>query len=287
MTVIERYLAELGDALSVRGVARRRFLRECRDHLIDAAAVVGEEAAVRAFGPASEIAGAFDLEAGARLAGRSTVLSVVGVLATGGSTLALIDMASPGATAPGLLAVSFFVCAQVAAVATMVALLQALVLRRSAMMPAELLLLSRRNGCALVAAGLTMLSAGVALPGRGSAALLMAGPLGATLASVAVLRARRFARRLDRTARLIDRPPLGDLATLLGATPPALADGRLLTLTTVGAAAAAFFWAHGDGTTSTGALGAAGIEGAAVVVCFIAFGPALGLRRRGSGAPSG
>ena len=48
VTPAERYLAELGAALHVRGAARRRFLRECRDHLADAAAERGEEAAVRA-----------------------------------------------------------------------------------------------------------------------------------------------------------------------------------------------------------------------------------------------
>jgi len=38
-----RYLAELDDALRVRGRARRRFLRECADHLADAAAALDIE----------------------------------------------------------------------------------------------------------------------------------------------------------------------------------------------------------------------------------------------------
>ena len=36
--MIDRYMDELAAALSVRGAVRRRFLRECRDHLDDAAA---------------------------------------------------------------------------------------------------------------------------------------------------------------------------------------------------------------------------------------------------------
>jgi hypothetical protein len=62
VSAVERYLAELGAALHVRGGERRRFLRECGDHLADAAAERGEEAAVRAFGPPPEIAAAFDAE---------------------------------------------------------------------------------------------------------------------------------------------------------------------------------------------------------------------------------
>ena len=68
---------------------------------------------------------------------RATFATVAGVLATGGSTLALIHAATPGATAPVAWAVAFFVAAQVAAVAAGLALLQALVLRRSTMPPAD------------------------------------------------------------------------------------------------------------------------------------------------------
>ena len=97
---IDRYLLELGGALHVRGAARRRFLRECRDHLADAAAERGSDEAVRAFGPPSEVAAAFDAEVAARRGVRSTFVTVAGVLATGGSTLALIHATSANATAP-------------------------------------------------------------------------------------------------------------------------------------------------------------------------------------------
>src|SRR6185503_4588013 len=120
------YLTELSAALRVRGGARRRFLRECRDHLTDAAAERGEEDAVRAFGPPAEIAAAFDAEVAARRGVRATFATAAGVLATGGSTLALIHASAPGATAPVGWTIAFFVGAQVAAVAAGLALVQAL-----------------------------------------------------------------------------------------------------------------------------------------------------------------
>ena len=212
---VERYVTELGAALHVRGAVRRRFLRECRDHLADAAAERGEEAAVRAFGPAAEIAAAFDAEIASRRGVRSTFATAAGVLATGGSTLALIHASSPGATRP---------CGGRSPSSSLrslppwqrgLALVQALVLRRSTMAAADVTLLARRNGCALVAAGVTMFSAGAAVPGRGSAVLLLAGPVLVCVALVAVLRARTLARRLEGAGAPAVRPPLEDLGRLI------------------------------------------------------------------------
>ncbi len=277
---IDRYLLDLGGALHVRGAARRRFLRECRDHLADAAAERGPDEAVRAFGPASEVAAAFDAEVAARRGVRSTFVTVAGVLATGGSTLALIHAASAGATAAVVWAVAFFVAAQVAGVAAGLALVQALVLRRSAMAPADIVLLARRNGCALVAAGVTMFSAGAALPGHGSAVLLLAGPALVGIALVAVLRARSLARRLDRSGTPAVRPPLTDLGRLVRLPVAPLDSRRLLLFTTCAAAAAAFLRDRIErGTVSEGFVAAA-IEAMAVVACFLVLGPALGLFRR-------
>ena len=84
---------------------------------------------MRAFGPPAEIAAAFDAEIAARRGVRSTFATAAGVLATGGSTLALIHAASANATAPVWWAIAFFVGAQVAGVALGLALVQALVLR--------------------------------------------------------------------------------------------------------------------------------------------------------------
>lgn len=280
MRTIDEYLAELADALHVRGAVRRRFLRECRDHLADAAAERGEREAVRAFGPPPEIAAAFDTEVAARRGVRSTFATAAAVLATGGSTLALIHAATANATAPAWWAIAFFVAAQVAAVATGLALVQALVLRRSTMAPAEVVLLARRNGCALVAAGVTMFSAGAAVPGRGSAVVLLAGPVLACVALGAVLRARALAHRLDGAGALAVRPPLEDLRRLSRLPVPLLDARRLLLLTACVAAAAAFVRDRVEHGTLGEAFALAGIEGIAVVACYFVLGPTLGLWRR-------
>ncbi|WP_279538208.1 hypothetical protein [Allobranchiibius sp. CTAmp26] len=41
MTAVDDYLDELRRLLQVRGAMRRRLLKECRDHLVDSAAVDG------------------------------------------------------------------------------------------------------------------------------------------------------------------------------------------------------------------------------------------------------
>ena len=283
---VERYMAELDAALHVRGTPRRRFLRECCDHLADAAAERGEEPAVRAFGTPSEIAAAFDAEVAAGRGVRSTFVTVAGVLATGGSTLALIHASSTNTTAPAFWAVVFFVAAQLAAVTVGLALVQALLLRRSTMPPAEVMLLARRNCCALLTAGVTMFSAGAAQPGQGSAVLILAGPALVCVATVAVLRARSLARRLDGSRALAVRPPLHDLGRLTGLPLPFIDARRLLVVTTCVAAAAAFVRDRAEHATLSDAFVTAGIEGMAVVACFLVLGPPLGLCRR-SAWPAG
>jgi hypothetical protein len=277
---VEQYLSELRGALAVRGAQRRRFLAECRDHLVDAAAERGPEEAVRAFGPPVEVAAAYDAEVASGRGVRSTFATACGVLATGASTLALIGAASTGATAPVAWAVVFFVAAQLAAVAAGLALVQALVLRRRSMLPAQVALLARRNGCALVAAGVTLFSAGAALPGRGSGALILAGPALLCAAAVSVLRARALARRVGGGGAFPARPPLEDLGRLLRLPVPALDDRRLLLLTTCAAAAAAFVRDRAEQGAVSDALVSAGVEGLAVVGCFLVLGRFLGLRRR-------
>ena len=280
MSAVDDCLAELRAALRVRGAVRRRFLRECRDHLIDAAAERGSEQAVRAFGQPSEIAAEFDAEVATARGLRSTLASAAGVVATGGSTLALIHAAAPHAKAPTWAVVAFFVAAQLAAVAGGLAVVQALVLRRSTMSPADLLLLSRRNACALVAAGLTMFAAGAAAPGRGSAVALLAGPVLACVAMVGVLRARSLARRLDRSGSLAVREPLEDLGRLIRLPLPSMDPSRLLLVTASVAAAAAFVRDRAEHATAGQAVIAAAVEVTAVVGCFLLLGRPLGLWRR-------
>jgi uncharacterized membrane protein len=278
MRTIEEYLTELEAALRVRGAVRRRFLRECRDHLADAAADRGASQALRDFGPPSEIAAEFDTEVAARRGVRSTAVSVAAVLATGGSTLELIHAATTDGAAPAWAVVGFFVAAQIAAVAAGLALVQALVLRRSAMSPAELVLLSRRNTCALLAAGVTMFCAGAAAPGHASAAALLAGPALAAFAIVRVFRARSLARRLDGSGVLAVRLPLEDIARLTRLPLPQVDNRHLVPAVASLAAAAAFVRDRAEHASAGAALIAAGVEAAAVVACFLMLGPALGIR---------
>jgi len=272
-------MADLRVALQVRGSARRRFLRECCDHLNHAADERGPAAAVSAFGPAAEIAAAFDAEVAARRGVRATCITVAGVVATGGSTLALIQASSADATAPALWVIAFFISAQVAAVAAGLAIVQALVLRHGTMASADVALLARRDACALVAAGLAMFSAGAAVPGRGSAVVLLAGPLVVGVAAVSVLRTRSLARRLDGTGPWVVRPPLDDVSRATGVSIRVLAPRRLLLITTPVAAAAAFTRDVVEHAQLSQALATAGIEAVAVVACFLLLGPALGLWR--------
>jgi hypothetical protein len=278
---IEAYLAELRAALRVRGAARRRFLAECRDHLADAAAERGEPAAVEAFGPAAAVAAAFDAEIAATRGVRSTWLSAAGVIATAGSTLALIHAASPAAAAPALWTAVFFIAAQLAGVAIALAFLQALVVRRDGAAPAELMLLARRNACALVASGVTMLAAGAAVPGKGSAPLLLAGPVLAIAAFGSIVRARMLTRRLEGARARVVHGPLADLAGLTGLPLGSIGALELLAPTVALAAVAAFVRDLADEqATVNGALLTGAIEGAAVVACLLAFGRALGLLSR-------
>jgi hypothetical protein len=274
---IEIYLNELASALQVRGAPRRRFVRECHDHLLDAAAEHGEDSAVQSFGPPIEVAAAFDAEVATRRGLRATYATAAAVLATGGSTLVLINAASSAATAATVWAIVFFVAAQVAGLAMALAIVQALAHRRETLPPAGAVLLARRNAGALAAAALTMFAAGAAVPGNASPVLLMAGPVLACVAAVAVLRARSLARRLDGSRMRVASAPLADLRQLVGLPVPSLDPVRLLVLTMGVAAAVAFVRDLAEHATVSGALVTAGIEAAAVVVGFVALGRALGL----------
>jgi uncharacterized membrane protein len=280
VSAVDVYLRELGAVLHVRGRARRRFLQECREHLAESALERGEHAAVDAFGSPVEIAAAFDAEVAGRRAVHATFATAVGVLATGASTLALIHAAAANATAPAGWAIAFFVAAQLAGVAAGLALVQALVLRRSVMPAAQSALLARRNGYALVAAAVTMFSAGAAMPGHGSPVLLLAGPALAGIALIAVLRARSLARKLDGAGALVVRSPLKDLGQLTRLPLAAIDIRAALAATTCLAAVAAFLRDRGEQASVSQAMFTAGIEGLAVVGCFVIFGPPLGLWRR-------
>jgi len=279
-TAIERYLGEVDKALNVRGVSRRRFLKEIRDHLIDASAERGSGRAIRDFGRPQEIAAAFDAEIAIQRGTRSTVATTIGVLTTGGSTLFLINASSAGASAPTGWAIVFFLSAQFAAVAVTLALIQTFVAHRTQMTPADAALLARRNTCALAAAGIAMFSAGAALPGQGSAGFLLAGPALAAVAGILVLRARSFARKLDGSRTRAIRPPLNDLATFIPLPLTSVDAYRFYFFTICIAAVAAFVWDRGEQATIAQALVIAGVEAASIAGCFALLGRTLGLSHR-------
>ncbi len=276
--MIDAYLDELERALHMRGVKRRRVLAECRDHLLDAAAERGEAEAVRAFGSARALAAELDTEVATRRGLRATALTLLGVLATGGSTLVLINGAQPGAQATALSAVVFFIAAQLTATAAALAALQALVQRHESIGPDALALLARRNLTALAGAGVTMFAAGAAVPGSASAPALLAGPVLVCGALVAVLRARRLTRRLDGSRVAATRPPLDDLARLLRTSLPRVRTAHLLIAVAGVAATGAFLRDTAEHATASGAATTAAVEALAVIACFAVFGRELGLR---------
>jgi len=142
----------------------------------------------------------------------------------------------------------------------------------------DVLLLARRNACALLAAGLTLFAAGAALPGHGAAAAILAGPLLVCVALGAVARSRALARRLEGATGRAVRPPLDDLAALAGLRAPALGAGRQLAIVTGVAVAAALLREHAEHDAVGPALAIATVEALAVLACFAVLGRVLGLR---------
>lgn len=278
MSAVEEYLRELDGQLRVRGRARRRLLAECRDHLQDASAVHGEREAVDRFGAAAELAASFDAEIAARRANRATIACLGAVLALAGSTLALLHAADANASGTVLWAVVFFGSAQAAGVSALLAALQAAASRNRPTTPSDVALLCRRNAYALGFAALTLVSAGGAVPGHASAAVLLAGPAAAAVAGLLVLRARALARHRDSSGERVLRSPVADLTAVLRLPGADVSPARLLVPSTAIMAIGAFFWGRGEQGTVGTALTAAAIEAALIIVGFVAFGPALGLR---------
>lgn len=284
MSGIDEYLHQLQRLLHVRGRSRRRLITECRDHLQDASEQYGPEEALHRFGAAQEVAASMNTDVAGHRAQRDTVATILCVVAVGGSTLALLNASDVGAIAPVGWAIIFFAAAQVAGVCTALAALQAAVLRRRAVPTAEdVTLLCRRNGCALLAAPITLFAAGAAVPGKGSAMLLLAGPVLAAIAGLNVLRTRSIIRGLPAVPRQPSRSPLMDLSALAGLSIPNVRPAKLLLPTVLLASAAAFVWDHQDHGTFASALTTASIQAVLVVLGFLLLGPTLGLRSMRTG----
>ncbi|GAB4001889.1 HAAS signaling domain-containing protein [Nocardioides ultimimeridianus] len=258
---VDAYLRELSAALRVRGRARRRVLAECRDHLEESALVHGEEGAAARFGPAAELAAAFDAEVAVRRARVATPATLLGVTAIGASTLVLIHSADPGVSGVPVWAAVFFLAAQGSAATAGLALLTTIAGRRAPATSSYAARLRRCHLAALALALLTMLAAGAAVPGRAPAAELLAGPVVALVAVALALRTRRLTR---------------------GAAPaPAIrVPAPLLVATALLAGAAATTWDHLDHGSIASSATAGAVEMAAALAGLLVLGPALGVRRR-------
>jgi uncharacterized membrane protein len=283
VTTIEQYLGDLAAAVHVRGRARRRFLAECRDHLIDASADHSPDQAVRRFGDAGPVAHAFDTAVAGRRALAATVVAVVAVFAVAVSTDVVLHAAD--ASTPAVLgwAVVFFAAAQTSAVSTVLAVVLAATMRREVATPADVALVVRRALTALASAVMTLFAAAAAVPGQAPAWQVLAGPVVALLAVGVLARAHLLVRAIEPHRTRVIREPFTDVLALLRRRGPTTADRprrAVLTLgpTVVVAAAAAFAWDHLDqGTLGTSAT-AAGIEAALTVAGFVLLGGGLGVR---------
>ena len=283
MNDVGLYLQELEGALHVRGPRRRRFLAECREHLADATAAYGPVEAIRRFGPSSDVARAFETEVAAGRARQAALLNAVALLAVAASTLMMVNAADGGPSAPRAWAVVFFISAQTAAAAMALALLRAAAMRYEAASVAEAALLCRRNWVALGFAGLTMFSAGAAVPGELPAWRILLGPAFALISGAATLRAGHLARRHRVAGRHPIHSPLSDLAVLARGVAPAWTErpGLLLAPALLLSTTAAFWWCYLDehGTVA-GAAEAAGIEAVSLLAGFVVLGTALGISAR-------
>jgi hypothetical protein len=277
----EEWLDRFGAALRVGGRARRRALAEVAAHVEDAAAARGDREALARMGDPVALAGAIDAEVAVRLARRSTVAVVAGLVAAAAGVVALANTGPATPPAPFLQGLVLFVGAQLAAVAAALAALQSLAGARG---PA---LLARRVRVA-AAAGACALGAALPVAAAWSTAMLSAAAL-ATLA--AAWRAATLARI---AAPAGDDPvagdPFADAATLLPPLAGPLGRARSLldprvhpvrccAVVAALAATAATLRDHGEHDAWPLALLFGALEALAVTGCFATLGHRLGLRR--------
>jgi hypothetical protein len=269
------FLAEFEAALKVRGRARRRVVSEYREHLTDVSTSEDGEDALRHFGNPTELAHAIDGEVLARRVVFATWVTAAAILMTAGSTLALIQWSDPGINAPKLWAVVFFGAAQVAGTVAAISFLHALRVRHQAVELDDLALLARRNRYALAATALTIFSAGAALPGTGSAVVLLAGPVFIVLAGALILRVSLGIRRVAGRSSVVNRSPFDDLGDFLHLHIPTVGPIAVAAL----AAVAAILRDSGEaGETITQMLIVGGVEACLVLAAYLLLRRPLGIR---------
>jgi len=281
--VIERYLEALDLELVDVGIPRplrRRILDEAEDHLRS------DDGALERFGTPAGVANSFAAELGARTSRRAAVgaflaLGVAGVV----YALSFVGAAFAGQPAPDtwpflaqLALVAVILAPQVSFVAGSLALVRVLRRRETVLPSAELKVINRRAGVALVFGIVTMVAlAALALELRNDSAgwwvaLTLVGVVIATpLLVLAALPAAVAARLKPRVA---GEP--GDLFDDLGFV--RVEPWRFATFVAVGLGLVVFLVAAVQGDPFDGAVNGTA-EAIACLAGFAAFGRYLGLRR--------
>jgi hypothetical protein len=281
--VIERYLEALDLELDDVGIPRRlrrRILAEAEDHLRS------DDDALERFGTPEEVANSFAAELGARTSRRAAVGAFL-ALGVAGAVYALsfVGAAFAGQPAPDtwprlaqLALVAVILAPQVSFVAGSLALVRVLRRRESVLPSAELRVINRRTGVALLFGIVTMAALAVlALELRDDSAdwwvaLTLVGVAIATpLLVLAALPATVAARLKPRVAG-----ESGDLFDDLGFV--RMDPWRFATVVAVGLGLVVFLVAAVQGDPFDGALNGTA-EAIACLAGFAALGRYLGLRR--------
>jgi len=281
--VIEVYLDDLDrelGAVGIRGRLRRRVLAEAEDHLR------ADDGALERFGTPGEIAGAFAAELGAR-ASRRAAVGAFAALGVAGAVFAVSFVSAQFAGQPPpdtwpllaqLALVAAIVAPQVSFVAGSLALVRA-VRRRELVLPsAELAVINRRTGVALLFGLVTMAALGVlALELRNDSAgwwvalTLIGVAFAMPLLVLAAIPAAGAARLRPRVAG-----DPGDLFDDLGFG--RMAPWRFAGRVALGVGLVVFLAAAVQGDPFDGALNGSA-EALACLAGFAAFGRYLSLRR--------
>jgi len=280
--VIEAYLDELSrelEKVGIRGALRKRVLAESEDHLRS------DVDALARFGSAAELANQFAAELGARSSRRAAVSAFVALAAAGAVyALSFVGAAFAGQPPPDtwpLLAQVMLpiviVAPQVAFVAGSLGLVRTLRRRERILPSAELTVINRRTGVALVCGLVTM--AGIAILALELRAVssdwwVVLTLLGASIAAPLLVLA---GIPLMRASRL--RPQVagegGDVFDDIGFGRTGA--WRFALMVSIGLAVVVFLAAAVQGDPFDGALNAAA-EALACLGGFALFGRYLGLR---------
>jgi len=281
--VIESYLEALDLELADVGIPsrlRRRILAECEDHLRS------DDGALDRFGAPAEIANAFAAELGARTTRRAAVGAFVALGVAGALyAVSFVGASFAGHPAPDtwpllaqLALVAVILAPQVSFVAGSLALVRTLRRREPVLPSAELSVINRRMGIALVFGIVTMVALGVlALELRNDSAgwwvaLTLAGvAISTPLLVLAALPAAVAARLKPRVAG-----DSGDLFDDLGFV--RMEPWRFAGLVAVGLGLVVFLAAAAQGDPFDGAVNGTA-EALACLAGFAALGRYLSLRR--------